>query len=180
VDEARKRAFAERGTGWCYVGDEMFFIANHDMPEAAYYDDWPLTENGVGAVRRLLDNFDAALAGLAPADGKRIAVVTGTRMAPVFEPMIARYNAERGANAEVIAVENSMFGPTVSTAGLLPAAAIVAELDGRPFDVVLVPAEALNDDDRFIDDVTLESVRMAVAPATVIPAFDLVEALGDL
>ena len=180
VDDARDRAMKERGTGWAYVGDEMFFIAQRDIPAASYYDDWPLTENGVGAVRRLLDNFDESFGSLPAVPGRRIALVTGTRMAPVFAPLMERYNAERGALGEVIAVPNGMFGPEVSTAGLIPAASIIAALAGKPYDTVLLPAEALNDDERFIDDVSLASVRAAVAPAEVIPAFDLVAALGDL
>ena len=73
-----------------------------------------------------------------------------------------------------------MFGPTVNTAGLLPAASIMSTLQGRSFDAVLLPAEALNDDDRFIDDIELDTVRAALAPARVLPAFDLVDALGAL
>jgi putative radical SAM enzyme (TIGR03279 family) len=180
VDAARRRASSERGTSWCYVGDEMFFIAGRDVPPATYYDDWPLTENRVGAVRRLLDDFDAAFAALPPAHGKRIALVTGTRMAPVFEPLMRRFSAERGARADVFGAENGMFGPTVSTAGLLPAASMLEALKGREYDVVLLPAESLNDDERFIDDMTLASMRAALAPARVVPAFDLVSALGDL
>jgi NifB/MoaA-like Fe-S oxidoreductase len=180
VDRARERSFAERGTGWAYVGDEMFFIAEQQVPPAAYYDDWPLTENGVGAVRKLMDDFDAAFDGIPSPAGRRIALVTGTRMAPVFEPMIQRYNAERGAQAEVVAVPNGMFGPTVSTAGLLPAASILSALEGRAYDAVLLPAEALNDDERFIDDVSLETLVDALAPAVMIPSFDLVTALGAL
>ena len=53
IEGARARAMHERGTGWIYAGDEMFFIAGRDLPQDEYYDDWPLTENGVGAVRRL-------------------------------------------------------------------------------------------------------------------------------
>src|SRR5690606_25200424 len=82
VDAARDRAQRERGTGWAYAGDEMYFIADAPIPPAAYYDDWPLTENGVGAVRRLIDEFDAGLASLPALDGERIAIVTGTRMQP--------------------------------------------------------------------------------------------------
>jgi putative radical SAM enzyme (TIGR03279 family) len=180
VDAARARAFKERGTGWAYVGDEMFFIAKRDIPPASYYDDWPLTENGVGAVRSLIDHFTQSLPSLPARAGKRIAVVTGTRMAPVFDDLVRRYNKAKKANAEVIAVTNGMFGPTVSTAGLLPAASILAAIDDKPFDIVLIPAEALNDDERFIDDATLESLERAVAPARVIPAFDLADALGAL
>ena len=58
VDEARSRGLAERDLGWCYTGDEMYLIADRQMPEAAYYDDGALYENGVGAVRRFVDGFD--------------------------------------------------------------------------------------------------------------------------
>src|SRR5690606_37332939 len=58
VDRARERALAERGSGWAYAADELFLLAGSGIPGAAYYDDWPLTENGVGAVRRLLDDFE--------------------------------------------------------------------------------------------------------------------------
>ncbi|NNL30364.1 MAG: DUF512 domain-containing protein, partial [Gemmatimonadetes bacterium] len=49
VDEARKRALAERSLGWCYAADEMYLIAGRKMPGSAYYDDGALYENGVGA-----------------------------------------------------------------------------------------------------------------------------------
>ena len=55
--------------------------------------------------RAIYDRVSAIRADLPNAEGKRIALVTGTRMAPVFEPMIARFNAERGALAEVIGVQ---------------------------------------------------------------------------
>src|SRR5687768_6689396 len=87
IEAARERALRERGIGWAYAADELFFAAEQPIPAPAYYDDWPLTENGVGAVRRVLDDFAAGVAGLPALEGKRIAIVTGTRMAPVFAPL---------------------------------------------------------------------------------------------
>lgn len=181
IERARDRAHAQRGSGWVYAADEMFFIAGRPMPPSVYYDDWALTENGVGAVRALLDGFHAGLKDLRRLDGRRIAVVTGTRMAPVFDQLIARVRDERGALAEVVAVPNGYFGPTVTTAGLLPGGDILNAVAARGrFDDVLIPAEALNDGDRFIDDVPLSRVEEVVSPARVARGYELATALNAL
>lgn len=179
VDRARAAALATRGTGWAYAGDEMYFIAGRAIPGAAYYDDWPLTENGVGAVRALIDEFDAAEPRLRRRPDQRIALVTGTRMAPVLAPLAARAAQRTGADIRVVGVENGYFGPSVTTAGLLPGHDIVRAVQSAgPFDRVVLPGEALNDDDRFIDDASREQVGTALAPAVVTAERSLVAALG--
>ncbi|MGH7504634.1 MAG: DUF512 domain-containing protein, partial [Longimicrobiales bacterium] len=181
VGRARGRALRERGIGWGYVGDEMFFISGQTLPGDAYYDDWPLTENGVGAVRVLLDRFDAGIASVPALTGRRIAVATGTRMAPVLAPLLCRAGMVTGCEARVVAVDNRYFGETVTTAGLLAGDDLLAALrDAGPFDVVLLPAESLNDDGVFIDGMPLDRLAARLAPATVLPAHELTTALAAL
>jgi len=181
VERGRERAALERGLGWVYAADEMFFLAEEPLPAADYYDDWPLTENGVGAVRTLLDAFEAGGASLPALPGRRVAVITGTRMAPILTPLVRRAAAATGCSADVVAVANGYFGDTVTTAGLLGGEDILAALRGAPsFDSVLLPAEALNDDGCFIDDMTLDRLASALAPATVLPAHELTAALASL
>jgi putative radical SAM enzyme (TIGR03279 family) len=178
VDAARRRSLAERNTGWAYAGDEMYFIAGRALPAASYYDDWPLTENGVGSVRSLLDAFEAGLGAVPRRPGERVAVVTGERMAEVFRPLAARLAGHTGATVEVLGVRNRMFGATVTTAGLLPGGDVIdAVRAAGAFDVVLLPGEALNDDAVFIDNVALGDVMAALAPARVQPAWELTSAL---
>ena len=180
VESARLRARAERGTGWAYVGDEMFLIAGRDVPAAGYYDDWPLTENGVGAVRQVLADAEALIADAPKLPARRIAVVTGTRMADVLAPLIPRIAAATGAELTLVPVTNRLFGATVTTAGLLPGTDIRdAVLAGGAFDAVLLPAEALNDDGLFIDSLPFGDLERALA-ADVVPAHDLSTALRAL
>jgi NifB/MoaA-like Fe-S oxidoreductase len=180
MDAARARSYRERGTGWLYAGDELFFIAEAPMPEAAYYDDWPLTENGVGAVRRLLDDFEVNAGSVRRLEGRRIAIVTGERMAPVLSPLAARLSVQTGASIDVVPVANRLFGPTVTTAGLLAGRDIEAVLATQPaFDLVLLPAESLNDDAMFIDSVPLAELEAAFAPAILLPAHELTAALAS-
>lgn len=181
VERARGRALAERGSGWVYAGDEMYFIAGAPVPSASYYDNWPLTENGVGAVRAFLDAFDAGFASLDARSGQRIAVVTGTRMRDLIEPLAARLSAQTVADVRTVTVDNRYFGPTVSTAGLLAGADIRCALAGEEsFDAVLLPAESLNDDGRFIDDVSLAQLEAWLDPARIVTGHELTAAFARL
>ncbi|NNM33227.1 MAG: DUF512 domain-containing protein, partial [Gemmatimonadetes bacterium] len=90
VDSVRDKARSERGNGWCYAADELFLTADLQIPDASYYDGWPLLENGVGAVRSLLDSFHAGVGGLSPIPGvDRVRLVTGPSMAPFMDGLLA-------------------------------------------------------------------------------------------
>jgi len=179
VDSARAHAIAERARGWVYVADEMFFIAGRPLPDASYYDDWPLTENGVGAVRSFLNAFEQNLPHVPPLAGQHITLVTGERMGSVILPLAARLSGRTGATVRTVPVRNEYFGPTVTTAGLLAGMDILDALAGprQASDVILLPAESLNDEARFIDDVSFDEVQAALAPARVVAAHEPASAL---
>ena len=177
--EIRERARRERGRYWCYAADELFLLAGRDVPEAGYYDDWTLRENGVGAVRALLDGFEERKDRIAPVPGvDRVRIVTGMSMRPFFEEMAPAAARRMDCAVEVLPVHNRYFGRSVTIAGLLPGADILdAAREGRGGDLVLLPGEALNGDRVFIDGVPLAEVEARLAPAVVRPGHDLAEAL---
>lgn len=181
VDRARERARAERGYGWCYAADEMYLIAHRPVPEATYYDEGALYENGVGAVRRFVDLFDAGLNAVPRLEGRRVRLVTGRSMAPFLRERAGALADATGAVVEVVEVLNHLFGETCTVAGLLGGADILRALgSGDAGDVVLLPAEALNADLLFIDSVPLAQVEAALAPATVLRGYEITEALRSL
>lgn len=183
VDAGRATALAQRGFGWAYAADELYLLAGGPLPSADYYDDWPLTENGVGAVRAFMDDADELLRGAPDLSGRRVGVITGTRMGEVLGPLLDRASAITGATFILLSVENRLFGPTVTTAGLLPGADIldtIAAAEARePLDAVLLPAEALNDDALFIDSLPLDVLRNRVA-ARLVASHTLAAALAAL
>ena len=181
TEATRTRAMRERGRRWCYAADELFLIADMDVPAAGYYDDWPLRENGVGALRTLIDSFHARKDRLVPLAGvDRVRIVTGTSMSPYFREFAPMVAGRMGCAVEVVEIENQYFGPSVTVAGLLPGADILEGLRGcRPGDLVLLPGTALNDDEVFIDGVALEDAKGRLAPARIRAGHELVEVLGN-
>ncbi len=181
VDRARARALGERGFGWCYAADETYLIAGAPIPGASYYDDGALYENGVGAVRRFVDAFDAGLGGVPRLGGRRIRLVTGRSMAPFLRERAGRLAAATRAEVEVVEVTNHFFGETCTIAGLLAGRDILRALGGgRSEDVVVLPAEALNADDVFIDSMPREELGAGLEGATLLSGYEITEALAAL
>lgn len=181
VDEARKRARRERGGAWCYAADEMFLIAGREPPALGYYDDAALAENGVGALRIFLDDFDARKGALRPLAGvDRVRIATGGSMAPFMKRVAGAAGKAAAADVEVVTVTNQYFGPTVTVAGLLGGRDLLNALGPAPpqeGDLVLLPAGALNADDLFIDGLPLAEAERRLAPARVETGATLVDAM---
>ena len=177
VGDVAARAVAERGFPWCFGADELYLRAEEPLPPAEWYGDFEQRENGVGAVRYLQTRIAAARGQLSTLTGMRIGVVTGMAMGPLMPQVFADLAAATGARFEVLALENSLFGPSVTTAGLLPGRAILAALRERAdLGLALLPAEAVNDDLVFIDDLDARALAEQV-PVPVRLSHDFADVL---
>ena len=180
VERWAARALAEREDRWVYGSDELYLLAGAELPDVAHYGEFAQIENGVGAVTSLRARVAEGVDELPRLDGRRIGVVTGVSMAPLMPPLLDQLTGATGAQFELIVAENSLFGPTTTTAGLLVGADIRRVLaDRHDLDVALIPAESINDDGLFLDDDPFEAVRAAL-PMPVHPSYDFLDALVPL
>ena len=181
VQGVRARSFEERGYGWSYAADELFLAAGRDLPSQEYYDDFSLMENGVGAVRHFLNDFEAQTDRLPVLGNKRLRLFTGRSFEPVLAELAPRLAKATGAKVEVRSVRNQLYGDTVTAAGLLGGRDLLAAItEASEEDIVMIPAEALNQDALFIDSVSLDDFRREVWPAAVLPGYSVSEALSQL
>jgi hypothetical protein len=135
-------------------------------------------ENGVGAVTALRRRVAAGLAELPRLSGRRIGVVTGVSMRDLMPELLAQLSERTGARFELIVMENSLFGPTTTTAGLLVGADIRRALaDRTDLDLALIPAETINDDGMFLDDQPFIALREEFA-MPVYPSYDFIDVLS--
>jgi putative radical SAM enzyme (TIGR03279 family) len=173
------RARNERSDTWVYGSDELYLLAGRALPGPSFYGDFAQIENGVGAVAALRERVREGIArGLRRLDGARIGVVTGTSMAPLMPGLLEALSHATGAEYVLLPVENSLFGPTVTTAGLLVSSDIRRAIGGAgELDAVLIPAETLNDSGVFLDDVPLDVVRAELAPP-IHASYDFIDVLS--
>ena len=158
---------AERGIAWCLGADELYLRAGLPLPGPDAYDDFDQVENGVGSVRYLQMRIQEGVGALGHLAGKRIGVLTGTSMGALMPQVLAPLAEATGATFELMVLGNTLFGPSVTTAGLLPGAAFLAALRDRgDLDLALLPAEAINDDLLFMDDVEAHALQ-AQLPVTI-------------
>jgi putative radical SAM enzyme (TIGR03279 family) len=177
VERWGKRGLDERGETWVFGSDELYMLAGRELPAPAHYGEFAQIENGVGAVTSLRMRVEDGLDRVARRDGQRIGVVTGLAMAPLMPELLEKLRAVTGAHFELIVAENSLFGPTITTAGLLVGKDILTALaDRHDLDVALIPAETINEDRVFLDDFTLDAVRASL-PMPVFPSYDFIDVL---
>lgn len=177
VERWEERALRERGTRWVFGSDELYLLAGRELPGAEHYDDFAQIENGIGAVTALRARVAEGLADLPRLDGRRIGVVTGTSMAPLMPALLDQLTHVTGAAFELLVAENSLFGPTTTTAGLLVGADMRRVLAQRhDLDLALIPAETINDDGLFLDDSSFVAIREEL-PMPVYPSYDFIDVL---
>ena len=177
VERWGERAKKERGETWVFGSDELYMLAERELPGAEHYGEFAQIENGVGSVTSLRMRVSQGLGRVARRDGQRIGVVTGLAMAPLMEPLLEHLSEASGADFTLIVAQNSLFGPTITTAGLLVGKDIMTALSDRhDLDIALIPAETINEDGIFLDDYTLEAVRESL-PMPIFPSYDFIDVL---
>lgn len=173
-----ERSRRERGETWVYGSDELYLLAKRELPGPEHYGTYQQIENGVGAVTALRQRVREGVGTLPRLEGKRIGVVTGVSMAPIMPELLEQLARQTGARFELIPTTNSLFGPTVTTAGLLVGADIRRALGERQdLDLALIPAETINDNGVFLDDESFIAVRETL-PMPTYPSYDFLDVLS--
>jgi len=177
IEQRMGVAVRERGIHWAFGADELYLRAGMELPGPESYDGFEQVENGVGAVRWLQERIAAEATNLRGWEGRRIGVVTGTAMGRLMPMVLEPLARITGAGFDLIPVVNTLFGASVTTAGLLPGAAIQKALRGRhDLDLAFLPGEVINDDDLLIDSMSLQLLAASL-PMELHPSKDFIDIL---
>jgi putative radical SAM enzyme (TIGR03279 family) len=179
VDDVRRLNCKMRGRigrGFVYASDEMMLAAGGEIPTASYYDDFPQIENGVGLLRRFIDSSaDASIP--ASLQGRRLAFVTGRLAAPFVDEVAARL-VRQGAMVDVVVIDNSLLGRSVTVSGLLAGQDILRAI-GRmdALDAVVLPPNVINESGVTLDDMTAEGMSEGAGVPFIVGDYDMGETL---
>ncbi len=169
LHEWQRRMVESRGARWAYGADELYLLADVQLPSWGDYDGFPQFENGIGLARAFVDELaeswpahSARERGRSGKGTTEHVVVTGALFAPVLSSALLSLPSER-ATLRVLAVENSLFGGNVSVAGLLGGQDVIdairddAATASTPA-TYLVPDIILNDQGLTLDDIPVSEL----------------------
>ena len=152
---------------WC--SDEFYLQAGRGLPDDAYYEDYTQLENGVGMVRLLLTEFDAALALQEETPAAPFSIACGVAVAPFMGEIVDKAGAKCHTKGRVYPIVNHFFGETITVSGLVTGGDLMDQLAGRDLgERLLIPVNMLRHGQNvFLDDVTLDQVtRRLGVPVT--------------
>lgn len=182
----QKKVYEEYGIHFIHAGDEWYLLAGKEIPEENRYDGYLQLENGVGMLRLLMDEFQAACLS-AKGDGRTgsLSVATGKLAYPYIKRMAEQIQQKfPNLTIYVYAVRNDFFGERITVSGLITAQDILNQLKGRKLgERLLIPCNMLRaDEDVFLDDYTVEQVSDALqVPIVIVKSSgqDLIDAILD-
>lgn len=146
--------------------DEFFSLADKCIPQNEYYGNFSQLEDGVGALRLLLDNFEKEKKRLpkslsAP---KNILFATSQLAKPAMDEIVFELNKIKNLKAQAVAIKSDYWGDGISVAGLITSEDLIKAI--HPFThspvhpKVIIPSVMLRlFTQDFLDGKTLDYVK---------------------
>lgn len=153
-----------------FLADEFYLKADLPFPPLSEYGDFPQIENGVGMVPLFMKEAAGVLRRVRPIESFRATVVTGVSSFPFVKTFLAELAVRSGVNVLPLAVENYLFGKSITVSGLVAGNDIIAAL--AKCDVgscLLVPDVMLKEGEwMFLDDVSVEELQKRIGCQVVV------------
>lgn len=156
-----------------FAADEFYLLAQREFPSIDAYEDLPQWENGVGMLPLFRVQAEEVLLEAETLELTSAVLVTGQSFKEELAVFAERLSLRTDVNIEVIAVDNQLFGATVTVAGLVTGRDLINQLravvNGRG---VLIPDVMVTQDPPvFLDDITIDELQRELkVPVEVVEA----------
>jgi putative radical SAM enzyme (TIGR03279 family) len=179
--EALQTEFRQKhGSTFVWLADEWYLIAQQELPRSASYEDYPQLGNGVGSIRRFIDDFTTEIADCQPpTQAVTYTWVVGNAVAHAFAPIVDRLNQFEGLHINLVSIASDYWGQTMTVTGLITGQDLVKNLQNLPLgDGILIPKIMLKHDEaKFLDDMTLTDLEQTLG-VPALPVADIADFLA--
>ncbi len=153
-----------------FLADELFLKAGVPFPALKEYGDFPQIENGVGMVPLFLKEATQLLRTVRPMGPFRATAITGVSSFGFVRDFLAQLSQMSGIEVTPRAVENRLFGPSITVSGLIAGRDIAASLAGYDAgSCLLIPDVMLKEGEMvFLEDVSLAELEEWVGCPVVV------------
>lgn len=166
IEAKQKQCLEKYGRRMVFASDEFFINAKREIPDAAYYEDYPQYENGVGLMRSLEDEFCEAVEDFDGRTSEReISIATGRLAYPLMKKL-AEIAMQKFPKLKIYVYEiiNYFFGETITVSGLVTATDMINQLEGKRLGEKLLFSKSMlmSTEPVFLDDMTVSDVEKAL------------------
>jgi len=170
------RLLAEHGQAFVHLSDEFYLLADRPFPPLAQYGEFAQVDNGIGVTALLRDlwrdDLEAARAE-SRLPTRPLTILTGPLGKLAFDQRLSDVLRAPGLPpVDVVRVDNTFYGASVTVAGLLTAGDVertLTTLPDAPARDVLLPPRMFNSDGVTLDDRRLEDLQAATPHRLHVP-----------
>lgn len=158
------------GGPFLFLADEFYIKAGLPFPPLDEYGDLPQLENGVGMVPLFLEQAAEVLSQAKRLRPASVTVVTGASPYPFLADFLQALGRKTRVDLRPVAVQNRLFGESVTVTGLVSGRDIIAQLKEMELgNAVLVPDVMLKEGEGvFLDDLTVEELEEALGTGVLV------------
>ncbi len=183
--EMRQSGFLKTlGSRFVWAADEFYVQAGRPFPSAASYEEMTQFENGVGMAREFIARFNRRRTRLGKLSTRRRAMFfTGHSAYPFWQSQLLPYMKKQlRLKLEVVPVDNRFWGDKVTVSGLLTGQDLLREARSHEskYDVCVLPPNCLNQDNLFLDNLSLDQFRRTLSKQVVVGGYNLSETVREV
>ena len=132
INKLQEKYINEIGTPFVRLSDEFYVLAQMDLPQSDFYEEYDQLEDGVGMIRLLRDTIKEDIKSLNKTQKGSFTMITGTSAFTEIK-RVSDMISETNSNIKIdcIKIINEFFGETITVAGLLTGRDIINQLKGK-------------------------------------------------
>ena len=170
IHQYQQKFLAYKGSRFVFPADEIYLLAEQEIPLLVDYEELHQIENGVGMIAQFRQQAVDVLLEAEPLEVDKITLVTGCLFQGELLQFAERLSLRTGVEFVVVAVENVFFGSDVTVTGLITGADLLKQLQDLTLgNGVLIPEVMLKDGEQlFLDDMSIGEVSVALQLPVVV------------
>lgn len=164
IESFQKKFQKRHGNSIVYGSDELYLKADLPIPAFKFYGSFPQLENGVGMISMFMHQAKKIKLEKEKPIKKKIITFTGVSFYPFLKRFTEELNERWQLKVDIISIENEFFGKSITVAGLITGRDVIKNMLNIKdnYELVLIPDVVLNNEDKFLDDVTLKDIEDAI------------------
>ncbi len=141
--------------------DEFFLLAEKEIPPANYYGNFSQLEDGVGALRLLLEDFKTLKLPEKISKSIKIALATGYAAKYALDKIAAELNNIENLSVSVNPVKSNYWGRDITVSGLITTDDLIRTIKDSDADLIVIPSVMLKPySEDFLDGKNLDYVKL--------------------